>query len=64
MTTQRSVTRLVRGLPATDGAGVKLTRVLGTQALPEVDPFLMLDEFRSDDPQAYIAFWAPATCNG
>ncbi len=55
MTTQRSVTRLVRGLPATDGAGVKLTRVLGTQALPEVDPFLMLDEFRSDDPQAYIA---------
>ncbi|ADU14170.1 pirin family protein [Asticcacaulis excentricus] len=55
MTTHRSVTRLVRGLPATDGAGVKLTRVLGTQALPEVDPFLMLDEFRSDDPQAYIA---------
>ncbi|MFT3997347.1 MAG: pirin family protein [Asticcacaulis sp.] len=55
MSTQRTVTRLVRGLPATDGAGVKLNRVLGTQALPEVDPFLMLDEFRSDDPQAYIA---------
>lgn len=53
--TQRTVTRLVRGLPATDGAGVKLNRVLGTQALPEVDPFLMLDEFRSDDPEAYIA---------
>jgi len=53
--TKRTVTRLVRGLPATDGAGVKLNRVLGTQALPEVDPFLMLDEFRSDDPDAYIA---------
>ncbi|MDC7684643.1 pirin family protein [Asticcacaulis sp. BYS171W] len=51
----RTVTRLVRGIPATDGAGVKLNRVLGTQALPEVDPFLMLDEFRSDDPKAYIA---------
>ncbi|WP_140986269.1 pirin family protein [Asticcacaulis tiandongensis] len=54
-TTPRSVTRIVRGQPATDGAGVKLNRVLGTQALPEVDPFLMLDEFRSDDPTAYIA---------
>ncbi|MDC7676705.1 pirin family protein [Asticcacaulis machinosus] len=51
----RSVARLVRGIPATDGAGVKLNRVLGTQALPAVDPFLMLDEFRSDDPSAYIA---------
>ncbi|GGZ25035.1 pirin family protein [Asticcacaulis endophyticus] len=51
----RSVARLVRGIPATDGAGVKLNRVLGTQALPAVDPFLMMDEFRSDDPAAYIA---------
>jgi quercetin 2,3-dioxygenase len=51
----RSVARLVRGIPATDGAGVKLNRVLGTQALPAVDPFLMMDEFRSDDPSAYIA---------
>jgi redox-sensitive bicupin YhaK (pirin superfamily) len=34
---------------------VKLTRVIGTQALPELDPFLLLDEFGSDDPSAYIA---------
>ena len=60
MTTQtatktRTVARLVRGLPTSDGAGVRLNRVIGTQALPDVDPFLMLDEFRSDDPNSYIA---------
>ena len=38
-----------------DGAGVKLTRVLGTQVLRRLDPFLMLDEFRSDEPQDYLA---------
>ncbi len=51
----RRVAKLVRGLPTSDGAGVKLNRVIGTQLLPDVDPFLMLDEFRSDDPEAYIA---------
>ncbi len=54
-TKTRTVARLVRGLPTSDGAGVKLNRVIGTQMLPDVDPFLMLDEFRSDDPEAYIA---------
>jgi redox-sensitive bicupin YhaK (pirin superfamily) len=49
------VTQLVRGQPASDGAGVKLTRVIGTDALPELDPFLLLDEFGSDDPSAYLA---------
>jgi hypothetical protein len=51
----RDVTRLVRGQPTSDGAGVKLTRVIGTQALPQLDPLLLLDEFGSDDPSAYIA---------
>ncbi len=51
----RDVTRLVRGQPTSDGAGVELTRVIGTQALPQLDPFLLLDEFGSDDPAAYIA---------
>jgi redox-sensitive bicupin YhaK (pirin superfamily) len=45
----------VRGQPASDGAGVRLTRILGTGALDALDPFLLLDEFRSDDPQDYIA---------
>ena len=51
----RSVERLVTGRPTSDGAGVKLTRVL-TQALQRrLDPFLMLDAFGSDNPDDYIA---------
>jgi quercetin 2,3-dioxygenase len=51
----RSVARLVRGQPTSDGAGVRLTRVIGGAALPQADPFLLLDEFGADDPDAYIA---------
>src|SRR5690348_11814229 len=51
----RPVARLARGVPASDGAGVRLNRVIGTPLLAEVDPFLMLDEFRSDDAADYIA---------
>jgi hypothetical protein len=43
------------GMPASDGAGVKLSRIIGQPALPDLDPFLMLDAFGSDDPAAYIA---------
>jgi quercetin 2,3-dioxygenase len=52
---ERNVEKIVRGQATSDGAGVKLTRVIGTQRLPDLDPFLMLDEFGSDDPQAYLA---------
>jgi quercetin 2,3-dioxygenase len=55
VTRPRPVARLARGMPASDGAGVKLNRVIGTPQLGEVDPFLMLDEFRSDDAADYIA---------
>jgi len=55
MTRPRPVARLARGMPASDGAGVKLNRVIGTPQLDAVDPFLMLDEFRSDDAADYIA---------
>jgi len=51
----RSVARRLRSLPTSDGAGVSLTRVIGTQALSYLDPFLMLDEFGSDKPGDYIA---------
>jgi redox-sensitive bicupin YhaK (pirin superfamily) len=51
----REVARKVRGQPTSDGAGVRMTRVIGSQALDSFDPFLLLDEFRSDDPQDYIA---------
>ena len=43
------------GTPTTDGAGVKLTRMVGTAQLEMVDPFLMLDRIDSDDANSYIA---------
>jgi redox-sensitive bicupin YhaK (pirin superfamily) len=51
----RSVTRVVRGLSTSDGAGVKLRRVIGQPQLPDLDPFLMLDEFGTDQPEDYLA---------
>jgi redox-sensitive bicupin YhaK (pirin superfamily) len=51
----RSVERIVRGRPTSDGAGVRLNRLIGTPTLPRIDPFLMLDEFRSDRADDYIA---------
>jgi redox-sensitive bicupin YhaK (pirin superfamily) len=51
----RFIARKLLGMPTQDGAGVKLTRLIGTPALPDVDPFLMLDTFRSDNPSDYIA---------
>jgi redox-sensitive bicupin YhaK (pirin superfamily) len=51
----RIVAKVVRGRPASDGAGVKLTRVIGSPSLPDLDPFLMLDEFRSDEAADYMA---------
>ena len=52
---ERRIERSIRGMATSDGAGVKLTRVIGTPLLRQVDPFLMLDEFRSDDPAQYSA---------
>lgn len=52
---KRAVSRIVEGIPATDGAGVELTRVIGSPTLDMLDPFLLLDVFRSDDPDDYIA---------
>jgi hypothetical protein len=51
----RRVVNTVRGRPTSDGAGVKLTRVIGQPSLDMLDPFLMLDEFRSDSGSDYIA---------
>ena len=51
----RSVSRVLSGQPATDGAGVRMTRVIATPQLDSFDPFLLLDEFRSDDADDYIA---------
>jgi len=51
----RTVKHKLRGRPTSDGAGVRMTRVIGTPTLDHFDPFLLLDEFRSDDPNDYIA---------
>lgn len=51
----RPVARVVTGMPTSDGAGVKLRRVIGQPSLEELDPFLMLDEFGTDRPDDYIA---------
>ena len=51
----RRMTRRLRGEPATDGAGVRMTRVIASSQLDHFDPFLLLDEFRSDDANDYIA---------
>jgi redox-sensitive bicupin YhaK (pirin superfamily) len=58
-TSPRKVARVISGIPATDGAGVELVRVIGQPALMELDPFLLLDAFRSDNPNDYIAGFPP-----
>lgn len=57
--TLRSVKRLVRGQETADGDGVRLTRVIGTHQLLQLDPFLLLDDFRSDNPDDYIGGFPP-----
>ncbi|MBE2293136.1 MAG: pirin family protein, partial [Xanthomonadaceae bacterium] len=47
--------RKVRGTATSDGAGVRLTRVIGGHELPDLDPFLLLDEFGTDRAEDYIA---------
>ena len=51
----RQVNRVVRGKATSDGAGVRLTRVIGGESLPDLDPFLLLDEFGSDKASDYLA---------
>ena len=51
----RAIERLVTGIATSDGAGVKLTRVLTQSLQRRLDPFLMLDAFGSDNPDDYIA---------
>jgi hypothetical protein len=51
----REVERLVTGASVSDGAGVKLLRVLTPDLQRRLDPFLLLDEFRSDNPDDYLA---------
>jgi redox-sensitive bicupin YhaK (pirin superfamily) len=51
----RRVLQLVAPSPTRDGAGVKLSRLMGGRVLPMLDPFLLLDEFGSEEPKDYLA---------
>lgn len=55
----RHVQRVISGMPASDGAGVRLRRSLGRDDSARLDPFLMLDEIASDDAADYIAGFPP-----
>jgi len=54
-TSYARVARKLRGQAASDGAGVKLTRVIGSPQLDMLDPFLLLDEFGTDKAEDYLA---------
>jgi len=51
----RPVKRILKAQPTIEGAGVSLRRAIGFGDPSEVDPFLLLDDFRSDNPDDYLA---------
>jgi redox-sensitive bicupin YhaK (pirin superfamily) len=54
MTATRKILKVWRARPTIEGAGVHLMRAFGFQEAPRLDPFLLLDDFRSDDPSKYL----------
>lgn len=59
VTRSRSLVRNIPGMETSDGAGVKLRRSIGSGQNSRLDPFLMLDEFGTEDPDDYIAGFPP-----
>jgi redox-sensitive bicupin YhaK (pirin superfamily) len=55
MATNRKIRRVITSKPTIEGAGVHLRRAFGFVEVPDLDPFLLLDDFRSDDPSLYLA---------
>ena len=51
----RPVEKVLRSKPTIEGAGVHLRRAFGFHEVQRFDPFLLLDDFRSDDPDEYLA---------
>ena len=56
---QIEIKKIIKALNASDGAGVKLKRSIGTPEADYIDPFLMLDEFGSENKDDYIAGFPP-----
>lgn len=50
----RNILKTIKGRPTIDGAGVHLIRVLGPSDVHDIDPFLMLDVFDSENPEDYV----------
>ncbi|MEI6276780.1 MAG: pirin family protein [Prolixibacteraceae bacterium] len=55
METNRKISRIIHGQPTSDGAGVRLNRIFGFYEQGQLDPFLMLDYFGSENPDDYIS---------
>ena len=55
MNTQVKTARFIPAMATSEGAGVTVHRTIGTPALRNYDPFMMLDYFSSDNPDEYIA---------
>ena len=56
---KRKIVKTITGMKTSDGAGVNLTRIIGSPELNMLDPFLLLDEFGGDNPDDYIAGFPP-----
>ena len=56
---QRALARLINGMQTSDGAGVKMRRSIGSTPTNRFDPFLLLDEFGTENPEDYIAGFPP-----
>ena len=54
MTETRKIAKVLKSKPTIEGAGVHLKRAFGFSQVPMFDPFLMLDDFRSDNPADYL----------
>jgi redox-sensitive bicupin YhaK (pirin superfamily) len=51
---QRTITKIINAQASSDGDGVKISRSIGSHLLTDIDPFLLLDELRSDDAADYM----------
>ena len=64
MASIRRIRRVSRSKPTIEGAGVRLKRAFGFHEVPQLDPFLLLDDFHSDNPADYITGFSVAPASG
>jgi redox-sensitive bicupin YhaK (pirin superfamily) len=54
MSKVRKIVKVWKSKPTIEGAGVHLRRAFGFHEVPQLDPFLLLDDFHSDNPKDYL----------